>query len=140
MPEKTDARQRGRWARSAALRPATLAVLAALSLAGACNEAFAHATVLRTNPQKGATVTGPLSKVEVWYNAPISPSLAALSVTDAAGQRIDRHDAAIDPANGAHVDVHVNPPAPGEYTVRYRAISSDGHIVSGSYRFTVKGE
>ena len=85
-------------------------------------------------------MTRRLSKVELWYDAPISSAMAALSVTDAAGQRVDKHDAAIDRSNGAHVTTSIEAPGPGEYTVRYRAISADGHIVSGTYHFTIKGQ
>lgn len=117
-----------------------LLAVAALLTAAASLPAWAHAIVVRASPQEGEAVTGPLSRVELWYDAPISPSMVALSVTDPAGQRIDRRDAAIDRANGAHVAVSVNAATPGEYTVRYRAISADGHIVSGSYRFKVIGQ
>jgi copper resistance protein C len=111
-------------------------VMTAFVVAG-CASANAHAIVVRAKPQDGETVTSAPSKVELWYDAPISSAMAALSVTDAAGQRVDKHDTAID---GAHVTTSVEASAPGEYTVRYRALSADGHIVSGSLHFTIKGQ
>jgi copper resistance protein C len=121
---------------SVAKRMVALGVAAASLMAG-CASANAHAIVVRAKPQDGETVTSPPSKVELWYDAPISSAMAALSVTDPAGQRVDKHDAAID---GAHVATSVEATSPGEYTVRYRAISADGHIVSGALHFTVKGQ
>lgn len=117
----------------------TLGVGAALAVAS-YGAAQSHAIVVRAKPQDGETVSAPVSRVELWYDAPISSAMAALSVTDAAGQRVDGHDAAIDRSDGAHVFTSVKAPSPGEYTVRYRAISADGHIVSGTYRFTIKGQ
>jgi methionine-rich copper-binding protein CopC len=113
-----------------------LGVAAAFHVAD-CASADAHAIVVRAKPQDGETVTSAPSKVELWYDAPISSAMAALSVTDAAGQRVDKHDAAID---GAHVTTSVEAASPGEYTIRYRAISADGHIVSGILHFTIKGQ
>lgn len=117
----------------------TLGGAAALAVASH-GVAQSHAIVVRAKPQDGETVSAPVSRVELWYDAPISPAMAALSVTDAAGQRVDGHDAAIDRSDGAHVFTSVKTSNPGEYTVRYRAISADGHIVSGTYRFTIKGQ
>jgi methionine-rich copper-binding protein CopC len=74
----------------------------------------------------------------VWYDAGIRDSLAALAVVSAAGERVDKRDAAIDSADPAHVSVGVNQMTPGKYTVRYRALSADGHMVSGAWEFDVQ--
>ncbi len=97
----------------------------------------AHAIIVRTSPPQGGTAPGSIGKVDVWYDAAIRDSLAALAVVSAEGARVDKRDAAIDSADGAHVSVSVNPLTPGKYTVRYRALSADGHMVSGAWEFEV---
>lgn len=99
---------------------------------------LAHAIIVKTSPAQGGVAPGNIGKVDVWYDAGIRDSLAALAVVSAAGERIDKHDAAIDSADPAHVSVSVNPMAPGKYTVRYRALSADGHMVSGAWEFDVQ--
>ena len=99
---------------------------------------LAHAIVVRTSPPQGGTAPGNIGKVDVWYDAGIRDSLAALAVVSAGGERIDKRDAAIDSADPAHVSASVNPMTPGKYTVRYRALSADGHMVSGAWDFEVK--
>jgi copper resistance protein C len=99
---------------------------------------LAHAIVVRTSPPQDGTATGDIGKVDVWYDAGIRDSLAALAVVGEAGQRVDKRDAAIDSADPAHVSVSVNPLTPGKYTVRYRALSADGHLVSGAWAFEVR--
>lgn len=99
---------------------------------------LAHAIVVRTSPPQGGTAPGNIGKVDVWYDAGIRDSLAALAVVSAGGERIDKRDAAIDSADPAHVSVSVNPMTAGKYTVRYRALSADGHMVSGAWDFEVK--
>jgi methionine-rich copper-binding protein CopC len=98
---------------------------------------FAHAIIVRTSPEKGAAAPRSIGKVEVWYDAGIRDDFVALAVINAAGDRVDKRDAAIDSADQSHVSTSVEALAPGEYTVRYRAISADGHPVSGAFAFEV---
>ncbi|PWB84588.1 MAG: copper resistance protein CopC [Methylocystaceae bacterium] len=99
---------------------------------------LAHAIVVRTSPAQSGVAAGDLGKVEVWYDAGIRDAFVALAVVSAAGERVDKRDAAIDSADPAHVSVGVNPLSPGKYTARYRALSADGHLVSGSWEFEVR--
>jgi copper resistance protein C len=115
-------------------------LLASATLAGGMLHiaaALAHAIIVRTSPPQGGTAPGNIGKVDVWYDAAIRDSLAALAVVSAEGARVDKRDAAIDSADAAHVSVGVNPLTPGKYTVRYRALSADGHLVSGAWDFEV---
>jgi copper resistance protein C len=102
--------------------------------------ASAHAIVVRTSPPQGGVGAEDISKVDVWYDAGIRDAFAALAVVSASGERVDKRDAAIDGADPAHVSVSVNRLTPGKYTVRYRALSADGHLVSGAWEFEVRPE
>jgi methionine-rich copper-binding protein CopC len=99
--------------------------------------ALAHAIVVRTSPAQGAAAAGAIAKVEVWYDAGIRDAFVALAVVSASGERVDKRDAAIDGSDPSHVSVGVNQLTPGKYTARYRALSADGHIVSGSWDFEI---
>lgn len=99
---------------------------------------LAHAIVVRTSPAQDGVGAGDIGKVEVWYDAGIRDAFAALAVVSAAGERVDKRDAAIDSADPSHVSVSVNRLTPGKYTVRYRALSADGHLVSGAWEFEVR--
>lgn len=99
---------------------------------------FAHAIIVRTSPEQGAVAPETVGKVEVWYDAGIRDDFVALAVINAAGDRVDKRDAAIDSADQSHVSTSVEALTPGEYTVRYRAISADGHLVSGAWVFEVR--
>lgn len=99
---------------------------------------LAHAIVVRTSPAQGGVGAEDIGKVDVWYDAGIRDAFAALAVVSASGERVDKRDAAIDSADPAHVSVSVNRLTPGKYTVRYRALSADGHLVSGAWDFEVR--
>lgn len=99
---------------------------------------LAHAIVVRTSPAQGGVGAEDIGKVEVWYDASIRDAFAALAVVSASGERVDKRDAAIDSADSSHVSVSVNRLTPGKYTARYRALSADGHLVSGAWEFEVR--
>ena len=99
---------------------------------------LAHAIIVRTSPAQGGVGPEDIGKVEVWYDAGIRDAFAALAVVSAAGERVDKRDTAIDSADPSHVSVSVNRLTPGKYTVRYRALSADGHLVSGAWEFEVR--
>jgi methionine-rich copper-binding protein CopC len=99
---------------------------------------LAHAIVVRTSPAQGGVGAEDIGKVDVWYDAGIRDAFAALAVVSASGERVDKRDAAIDSADPSHVSVSVNKLTPGKYTVRYRALSADGHLVSGAWEFEVR--
>lgn len=118
-------------------RPRAGALALLFLAAGGIAPAAAHATIVRTSPAQGGSAQGTVGKVEVWYNEGIGKDLIALAVIDTGGTRVDKRDAAIDSADPSHVTASVGALAPGEYTVRYRAVSADGHIVSGAWNFVV---
>jgi methionine-rich copper-binding protein CopC len=111
---------------------------AVLSVAWTPVGAWAHAIVVRTSPAQSGVAPGEIGKVDVWYDAGIRDAFAALAVVSASGERVDKRDAAIDSSDPSHVSVSVNALTPGKYTVRYRALSADGHLVSGTWEFEVK--
>jgi methionine-rich copper-binding protein CopC len=118
---------------------ALIALLVALQIVfGTAAPAAAHAIVVRTSPAQGGVAVESIGKVEVWYDAGIRDAFAALAVVNASGERVDKRDAAIDKSDAAHVSVSVDRLTPGKYTARYRALSADGHIVSGAWEFEVK--
>lgn len=99
---------------------------------------LAHAIVVRTSPAQGGVGAEDIGNVDVWYDAGIRDAFAALAVVSDSGERVDKRDAAIDSADPSHVSVSVNRLTPGKYTVRYRALSADGHLVSGAWYFEVR--
>ena len=60
----------------------------------------------------------------------------SLVVTDAQGKKVNKGNSVI---SGTKISSALSYPLKmGKYTVRYRVVSEDGHVVSGTYTFTVK--
>jgi methionine-rich copper-binding protein CopC len=101
---------------------------------------IAHAVMTRTVPTHNGLAPEGLAKVEIWYDSAIRDNMLALAVTNAAGDRVDMRDPKVDAADQTHVFASVIVLKPGKYTVRYRAISVDGFLASGSWSFEVESK
>lgn len=104
-------------------------------------QVFGHAILVEAQPAQNARLTQPPESVKLRFDSPVGKRYLALAVVDAKRQRVDQGDAAQDLLDASIVQANLKQAlAPGEYLVRYRVQSADGHIVTGSYRFTVTGE
>jgi methionine-rich copper-binding protein CopC len=94
--------------------------------------AEAHTQVQQTMPAEGSTVQSPKQLMFMFSEA---ARLTALDIQKdgEAAQKIE----ALPSAASAHVMVAVPPLTSGRYTVTWRAMGKDEHIVSGSLHFTV---
>ncbi|MEV5570306.1 copper resistance CopC family protein [Spirillospora sp. NPDC052269] len=96
--------------------------------------ASAHTALKKSDPAAGATIASP-AKITLTYSEPVGHPKIIL--TDASG---GRHEAGNARAAENVVTEDVKGPLPdGVYTVGWRAVSEDGHPVTGEFKFTVTG-
>lgn len=100
--------------------------------------AWAHAILVKSQPAKDETVTESPKQIDLWFNDAVRSEYKALAVIDSSGKRVDNHDVAQSLTDGANIYATVPKLEPGTYTVRYRVVSEDTHIVTGKFQFTVK--
>ena len=100
--------------------------------------ALAHSQLVGSEPGRNATVTRVPERVKLWFSERIEPAYAQLSVWSEAGKQVDAGDAAVAPDDPALLSVSTPGLGPGRYTVRFRVLSVDGHVVESSFGFTVK--
>jgi methionine-rich copper-binding protein CopC len=101
---------------------------------------LAHAILVKANPEREATISDAPDEVLLIFNDSVGQEFLALAVIDPSGKRVDNHDAKLDFTDHSHLRASVSKLAPGRYTVRYRVLSADGHVVSGKYFFDVQGK
>ena len=97
--------------------------------------ALAHTHLMRSDPADQAALAQSPRAATLVFAEPVT--LTALRIESAAGLRQDIKPL---PA-GAKAELSVALPAlqPGHYTLRWRVLSDDGHVVSGQIRFSVGG-
>ncbi len=100
--------------------------------------AGAHAVLVKSTPASRASLSQPPSRVELWFNERLEPSFSSVSVWSASSVQVDRRDSAVGPEDPKRLSVTPGPLPPGRYTVRFRVLSVDGHVVESSFPFTVR--
>jgi hypothetical protein len=113
-----------------------LVLAAGLALVPAGGEP--HAALVKSSPPRRAALSEAPARVELVFNERLEPAYARLSVEDAGGKRVDLGDIAVARDDGRQLAVSLPRLEPGTYTVRFRVLSVDGHVVESSFRFTVK--
>lgn len=99
---------------------------------------FAHAILVKSQPEADSTVTESPKQVDAWFNDKVGSEYKALAVINSAGKRVDNKDAAQETFDHSHLYTTVIDLPPDTYTVRYRVVSIDTHIVTGKFKFTIK--
>src|SRR5439155_9599070 len=125
---------------TAAQRRLLVAVLLALGLAFAFPAASeAHAILLRSDPAKDAVLSVAPHQVRMWFSEALNPAFSTAVVESGASERVDHRDAHVSPGDATEMDLTLKPGLPPTvYVVVWRTDSADdGHVLTGSFLFTV---
>jgi methionine-rich copper-binding protein CopC len=99
---------------------------------------YAHAIMVKSQPAEGAVLTESPKQIDVWFNDKVGSEYKALAVIDSAGKRVDNKDVTQETFDQSHLYSTLQSLLPGTYTVRYRVVSIDTHIVTGKFQFSIK--
>jgi methionine-rich copper-binding protein CopC len=99
---------------------------------------YSHAIMVKSQPEADSTITVSPKQVDVWFNDKVGSEYKALAVIDSTGKRVDNKDVTQETFDQSHLYATVSELPPGTYTVRYRVVSIDTHIVTGKFKFTIK--
>ena len=109
-----------------------------LSLCLTAEVAYAHATLLASNPRVSATLTKAPKSITLVFDDDLLPipSGNVVEVKDPKGRKADAGSTVL---NGASVSAALKSlKIFGKYTVIYHVVSADGHPVTGTYFFYFK--
>jgi hypothetical protein len=97
----------------------------------------AHAYLVKSSPARRAVLIRAPTEVQLWFNERLEPAFSRVSVWDAEGRQVDERDVRVGP-EPSRLSVRLRPLGPGSYTVKFRVLSVDGHIVEEQFPFTVR--
>ncbi|MGB2571051.1 copper resistance CopC family protein [Micromonospora citrea] len=120
--------------RTVATLVATALTAVALLLVPA-SPAVAHNSLLAATPAEDAVLTAPPGTITLKFLQKLNPTFTTITLSDANQRKVPTSDPVVTGATGAVTVAQALPN--GSYTVAYRVVSTDGHPVQGSYRFTV---
>ena len=97
---------------------------------------LAHARLLRSQPVADSKQRQPPSVVELWFSEALEIVGSSVVVNDQSGRRVDKNNAALS-EGGKKLQVELEDLAAGAYSVEWKALSVDGHAMSGKFGFSV---
>jgi methionine-rich copper-binding protein CopC len=96
--------------------------------------AQAHTHLKGSVPAEGSTVNAPPDQISLTFSE--AARLTALTIQKEGGEEQKLTSGPL-PESSAQVSVAAPKLAPGKYTVNWRVVSADNHIMSGKLHFTV---
>ncbi|AHG49468.1 Cu resistance protein (plasmid) [Rhizobium leguminosarum bv. trifolii CB782] len=114
-----------------------IASIALIVTAAATGHALAHAHLKTSSPAEKASVVSP-GELDLTFTEELDLKFSGVKVTDPGKKDIKLGEAGLKD-DGKVLTVPVSTTlAPGDYTVDWHVLSTDGHKTNGSYTFTVK--
>ncbi len=98
--------------------------------------AFAHLKALRTSPEDGAALSGPVRTLRVWFNQAPDVPLSKLELEGPDGPlRVEGLHTMGEKDLMARVAGRI---PNGSYTARWQTAGDDGHVLTGEWTFTIQ--
>lgn len=101
--------------------------------------ALAHAQVDHSTPAKNAIIQTSPANVSLTMTEGLEGAFSSLSLMDAGGNAVPTGKSALAPNDNRTLILPIATVLPaGMYTVKWQALSKDGHKTQGSWSFSVK--
>lgn len=118
-----------------ALRATAITLLCGVALLLGAGPASAHAALVGSDPAEGASLDAAPEQISLEFNEAPQAEFSAVTVVGPDGTEYQDGEIV---AEGTTLRVGVAPlGAAGDYEIGYRAISTDGHPITGSVPFTL---
>ncbi|UJP06401.1 MAG: copper resistance protein CopC [Nitrosomonas sp.] len=118
------------------INSAILLMLFALSLQAGV--AMAHATLVKSDPPRRSTLNVSPKQIQLWFNEKIEGTYASVVVRDANKNAVTENSPEAVADDPKSLVLKLPQIEPGRYTVHYRVMSVDGHVIESNYDFNVK--
>ena len=102
--------------------------------------ALAHSMLVKAEPPRRAVLTAAPAQVQLWFNEEIEGDYASLVVLNAEKHPVTEIKPQLAPDDRKSIVLPLPELTPGKYSVKFRVLSVDGHVVESYFDFTVKGK
>ncbi len=115
---------------------AVMAMMACVPVA----PALAHSMLVKAEPPRRAVLAKTPAQVRLWFNEELEGEYASLIVLDAEKHPVTEIKPQLAQDDPKSIVLPLPELTPGKYSVKFRVLSVDGHVVESSFDFTVKGK
>ncbi len=91
--------------------------------------ALAHSMLVKAEPPRRAVLTQSPTQVQLWFNEEIEGDYASLVVLDAEKHPVTEIKPQLAPNDQKSIVLPLPELSPGKYSVKFRVLSVDGHVV-----------
>jgi methionine-rich copper-binding protein CopC len=112
----------------------------AMALISSVPSASAHSMLVKAEPPRRAVLAKSPVHVRLWFNEEIEGDYASLVVLDAEKHPVTETKPQLAQDDPKSIVLPLPELAAGKYSVKFRVLSVDGHVVESSFDFTVKGK
>jgi copper resistance protein C len=102
--------------------------------------ALAHSMLIKAEPPRRAVLAKAPTQVQLWFNEEIEGDYASLVVLDAEKHPVTEIKPQLAPDDRKSIVLPLPELTPGKYSVKFRVLSVDGHVVESYFDFTVMGK
>lgn len=127
-----------RWLRLARWMSAILSGLLLVTIASYSDDSFAHASLVKAEPARRAVLSTYPKQIRLWFNEEIEADYASLIVLNEKKEAVTDKKPLVHPDDSKSIFLELAELPPGKYTVKFRVLSVDGHVVDADYGFTIK--
>jgi copper resistance protein C len=113
-------------------------VLVFCILAVSPSTVLAHASLIKSVPARRAQIFKSPPQIQLWFSERLEARFSSLRVINSSGKRVDLGNVEVSTDDPKRISVGVNPLAPGQYKIRFRVLSVDGHVVEDEVPFTIR--
>ncbi len=99
---------------------------------------WAHASLVKSDPPRRASLTESPSQVQLWFSEEIEAAYASIVVLDSNDNNVTNNEPQAAENDLKSVVLAVPELEPGSYKVQFRVLSVDGHVVESNYGFRIK--
>ncbi|MBL4743331.1 MAG: copper resistance protein CopC [Cycloclasticus sp.] len=100
--------------------------------------AFAHAKSVSFDPAPRSVVSRSPKSITILFNQQLEPAYSTIVVKNSHSKSVTDKAAFVDSKNNKRLVLTLPNLASDKYTVSYKVLSLDGHVLESSYKFRVK--
>ncbi|MEK6686479.1 MAG: copper resistance CopC family protein [Pseudomonadota bacterium] len=115
-------------------------LLVMLSLLFQVNSVMAHAALVKSDPPRRASLSLPPKQIQLWFNEQVEGSYASITVLDSKKNSMTENRPEVVLNDPKSIILNLPQMEPGRYTVQYRVMSVDGHIIESNFDFSIKNK
>mgnify|MGYP001608370895 FL=1 len=123
-----------------ALKRVMIGVMMLIAMCVHAAPALAHSMLVKAEPPRRAVLAKTPTQVRLWFNEELEGEYASLIVLDAEKHPVTEIKPQLTPDDPKSIVLPLPELMPGKYSVNFRVLSVDGHVVESSFDFTVKSK